>query len=119
MYSVYIEGFPPRTTGLPHFFCLFLVRRILESALAVAQILMDAETVYIVSGELINAHAPSLALEGYKFVLNLLPNLPSAHHQLGLVYSVSWTKGLDILVSCTNTFRLILIVNFTGTQSLR
>ncbi len=63
--------------------------RILESAMAVAQMLMDAETIYIVSNELIAANSVPAALEGYQFVLKLLPNLPSAYHQIGLALSVS------------------------------
>ena len=54
--------------------------------MAVAQLLMDAETIYIV---LINANSFSAALVGYHFVLKLLPTLPSAYHQLGLTLSVS------------------------------
>jgi hypothetical protein len=62
--------------------------RILESAMAVAQMLLDAETIYIVSNELIAANSIPAALEGYHFVLKLLPNLPSAYHQIGLALSV-------------------------------
>ncbi len=63
--------------------------RILESAMAVAQMLLDAETIYIVSNELIAANSIPAALEGYHFVLKLLPNLPSAYHQIGQALSVS------------------------------
>ena len=57
--------------------------------MAVAQLLMDAETIYIVSNELISANSLPAALEGYNFVLKLLPTLPSAYHQIGLTLSVS------------------------------
>jgi hypothetical protein len=72
-----------------YFLCQFYLCSLLESAMAVAQLLMDAETIYHVSNELINANSFSAAIDGYHFVLKLLPTLPSAYHQLGLTLSVS------------------------------
>ena len=62
-------------------------RGILESSMAVAKLLMDAETIYSVSNLFLAAGAPPHALEGYKMVQTILPSLASAYHQIGLTLS--------------------------------
>ena len=57
--------------------------------MAVAQLLMDAETIYKISNELLSASSLPAALKGYRFVLKLLPTLASAYHQIGSTLSVS------------------------------
>ena len=62
-------------------------RGMLESSMAVAKVLMDAETIYSVSNLFLSAGAPPQALDGYKTVQALLPSLASAYHQIGLTLS--------------------------------
>ena len=67
--------------------------------MAVAMLLMDAETIYNLSNEFLNANAPPSALEGYRFVAQLMPDLASAYHQMGLSYAVQ--PSLLPVFSCT------------------
>ena len=62
-------------------------RGLLESAMAVALLAQDAETLYNIANLFLTANAPPQALEGYRAVQTLLPTLASAYHQVGLTYS--------------------------------
>eukprot|EP00960_Hanusia_phi_P032822 750088-Hanusia_phi.AAC.5 len=62
-------------------------RGLLDSAMSVAMLVMDAETIYTVSNVFLLAGGLQQALDGYRQVQKLFPQLASAYHQIGLTLS--------------------------------